>query len=680
MSDPDEFYRAMNFVDDPTSLDWIREIYLNGLLSNPATLFMLNPGVNAMTYASVLTVNPLLRGSVDWLLTKVGMQGSRTRFALEVIGSQKYLDVKSMKARRSEEFLHIMRTGEARTDTKLAYETVWQPHVSAAKRAGMPKVDAALNLPGRFMMSVDAWFKIALEERFRLSHAYRQAGLESDGNAERFAELFEKYRLEPTEDIKTKAAQDAGRAMYAGKPGPVVRAFNRVREEHKILSMFPMPFLTTIAAIAKVGVKLTPGVGAFYNAPGLRRYIEAHRTVIQVVLPDPKKPGDTIIREFKGSIRPGIGNIEELKAAAKKKYPDAINMVVSAGTHKGIKREQHSGSVPLTDFFADQVAGLMITAALWWAFGGEDEDGDPYITGPRSRDPGKRELMEARGISPWSVNLQAVFPAMEKPTWLDYSRLDPIALPIKILATGLQFAREMKTAEDQDQLLRGMVDDISIAIRDSTPLSGMFTMFGSSFDRIQQTFERLPSNLFPYSGARRAIVKAAMKERKARDREIDATWHNTLEDFGQVTLFGIGPESWDGVTEINALGEPVKSQRDLWQFWNPFHIYGEETDEVEQVMSQLDLSPRLPRRKITIGNAEYKLEKDLYWQYVAAYGKASKEAARKLIQRPYFKSIQSYDRKALLLNKVMQRAEQQVLKKLKAQIRREGQAGLGLQQ
>ena len=238
-----------------TTTDAVREVWVNGLLSNPTT-----HAVNTMSNLATVSQQILernvaarigeLKGAAD------GVQpGEATAMAYGTVTSIKDAFRLAAKA---------LRTGES----GMALGKIDLPRQKAlsaeafrlGSQTGMGRfvdfLGEAARIPGRFLGAEDEFFKTIGYRAELHAQALRTAvgeGLKGDALKARVASLV----ANPPENIRMAAVDTALYATFSQTPGAVGQAFLKMREKVPAVT-FVLPFIKTPVNIARYTFERTP--------------------------------------------------------------------------------------------------------------------------------------------------------------------------------------------------------------------------------------------------------------------------------------------------------------------------------------------------------------------------------------------------------------------------------------
>lgn len=238
-----------------SSMDVVREVWINGLLSSPAT-----HAVNTLSNTAVAFQAMLERG----VASQIGqLRGATDSVAPGEAMAMAYGLVTSMK-----DAFRIAAKSFATGETGFALNKVDLPNRKAlaaetfgiSSETGMGRaidfVGEAARVPSRFLGAEDEFFK-TIGYRMELhAHALRQAtseGLQGKELAKRMREII----LDPPEHVRIASADVALYQTFTNAPGAIGQAFMGLRERVPAIS-FVLPFVRTPVNIARYTFERTP--------------------------------------------------------------------------------------------------------------------------------------------------------------------------------------------------------------------------------------------------------------------------------------------------------------------------------------------------------------------------------------------------------------------------------------
>lgn len=236
------------------SFDALREVWVNGLLSSPATHI-----VNTLSNTVVAFQQILERGVAQRIGEFTGSQniapGEALAMSYGLISAVKDAFRLSWKA---------LKTGETGASLN-KIDLPMQPAVSSeafkigsetALGRGIDLIGTVARVPGRLLGAEDEFFK-TIGYRMELhAQALRQAtseGLTGNALSQRMREII----LDPPQHIRIKSADAALYSTFTNAPGDVGKIFLKLRERVPVVS-FILPFIRTPVNIARYTFERTP--------------------------------------------------------------------------------------------------------------------------------------------------------------------------------------------------------------------------------------------------------------------------------------------------------------------------------------------------------------------------------------------------------------------------------------
>jgi hypothetical protein len=238
-----------------SSMDVVREVWINGLLSSPAT-----HAVNTLSNTAVAFQAIVERG--------VGSQIAQLRGATDSVAPGEAMAMAYGLVTATKDAFRLAAKSFKTGETGFALNKVDLPmrKALAAETFGISSetglgrmvdfVGEAARIPGRFLGAEDEFFK-TIGYRMNLhAHALRQAtqeGLTGPALGKRMREIV----LDPPEHIRIQAADAALYQTFTNAPGAIGQAFMGLREKVPAIS-FILPFVRTPVNIARYTFERTP--------------------------------------------------------------------------------------------------------------------------------------------------------------------------------------------------------------------------------------------------------------------------------------------------------------------------------------------------------------------------------------------------------------------------------------
>ena len=247
ITDPTALGRFVAKAEKATTLDMFYEVWINALLSNPAT-----HAVNMISNASVVASSVLERKVASIFGSEVAAGEASAQIKGIVEGAK---DGWKLAAK-------ALRTGES-TDPLTKIDVQNRSSISAKNlelSGGFGRaanyIGTAVRTPGRFLLAGDELFK-SIGYRMELqSLAYRQAyneGLEPVEFAKRVQEILDN----PPANIKLASTDAARYQTFTNELGDIGTGIQNLRDK-TMLGRLVMPFLRTPINVAKYAMQRSP--------------------------------------------------------------------------------------------------------------------------------------------------------------------------------------------------------------------------------------------------------------------------------------------------------------------------------------------------------------------------------------------------------------------------------------
>lgn len=279
------------------SIDTVREIWINSILSGPKTHI-----VNMMSNSAVVGQSILERaiaGRLGDILDPVeGVRiGEATAMMYGVKQAQKDALTYAAKTLRTGESGYGRGQIEGPRERAISAEG-WGVDSDTALGKGLDMVGSVVNLPGRMLTAEDEFFKTINYRAELWAQAYRQAMgeidrgvIKADGIKTRMVELI----TDPPENLRLKAADMAAYNTFQSEPGDISKTVMRFRSAVDDAFGLPigtmvMPFINTPGNIMKYTFERTPlaplmsHVQADIRAGGSRRDLALARIGLGTIL------------------------------------------------------------------------------------------------------------------------------------------------------------------------------------------------------------------------------------------------------------------------------------------------------------------------------------------------------------------------------------------------------------
>jgi hypothetical protein len=236
------------------TFDAVREVWVNGLLSSPATHI-----VNSTSNLFVAMQQVYERGAAAQISTLTGSGGVAPGEALAMAHGM----VSSVKDafRMGWAALKTGETGASlnKIDLPIA-RAVSADALQISSETGLGRavdfIGNIVTLPGRALGAEDEFFKTIgyrMELHAQAARKVAQEGLTGDAAGKHYAQIL----LDPPENIRIAAADAALYSTFTNQPGAVGQAFLNLRERVPVIS-FVLPFIRTPVNIARYAFERTP--------------------------------------------------------------------------------------------------------------------------------------------------------------------------------------------------------------------------------------------------------------------------------------------------------------------------------------------------------------------------------------------------------------------------------------
>lgn len=496
-------------------------------------------------------------------------------------------------------------------------------------------IGVALNLPSRVLRATDVWFKAIAEMSSReadlarlnkygveaaIVQIYNEEVRDSKGAAKVIRILNEDYGIRDIHSLDKRKLFDAlsdfrarrfaEYVTFQSDPDKITQMIASARNQIPFGWMF-VPFVQVVANIAKRGAEFVPGVAL------------------------------------------GMSGYKSLVYRSRMKRWSEIAAYYRSKGEKPPERPVYTG-MALHEALAKTLEGSLIFAGVTAAFAAGN------LTGPPPEDP-KRKAAFLATKQPYSLRVGE--------NWVSYRRMDPFSLPIGFMAAMLQRMEDIQLSNLNPAAKKlGMFEAFSKAvfaakdfIVDNTFLNGIANVFASDTE-LNTTLARTASGFMPYS----SLIRTLRKSFEAN--EFGATAIPDSEHFGK--MFGyelpagitqaavnaglISPRS---VAKIDAFGEVRENKSSLLREWLPIKWQPQGNDFVENELAAIGAYPAPPLQAVVVPRyGLYRLDDDLYTQYVLKSGQRMKASLEKLFQRPGYNRLQDPLRKQRLAQGMIERA------------------------
>ena len=479
----------------------------------------------------------------------------------------------------------------------------------------MPSLGSVMNISMRSMAATDVVFRAGFINKHLVERAWHAAhNLGYVEGSPTFKSFVEDFVAEPPAEILNEAKAVAADMLLIGKAGEILNAAKGIRGLANDvggtvaipLGTITMPFLHTFAKSIDFAFQFLPVVGA-YKRPMMYR------------------------RGIRDAFRKNLG----YKTPAAQKH--------------AMEFARKHGAPSLPDIIAKQLEGALIAALLLWLF-----DTDKFTLG-LPKDAKEREMFYATGRIPWA------YQAAPR-NWVALDRIEPFGTVFK---AGLSLHKMIddinKTPEDMTTAFYDFSRNLHGAFTDSSFLDGIGKML-SPYEQ-KRTLVTFPSTLVPYSNFWRSINNSldywqngyvSVKSRPTTilagmAHELYYTMPPLLRDMLPTAALQIGK---DAPSKLDAWGEPIELQKDLYNIWMPIRWQQAVGDSVDEELYRIGASPVMPSTSFQLNNKEYEYDLQAYQKMAGAYGKEGKRRLANLFKRPSYKQA-SDELKLKLIGKTL---------------------------
>lgn len=479
----------------------------------------------------------------------------------------------------------------------------------------MPALGKVMNVSMRSMAATDVIFRAGFINKHLVERAWHAAhNLGYVEGSPTFKSFVEDFVADPPAEILNEAKAVAADMLLMGKAGEILSAAKGIRGLANDvggtfaipLGTITMPFLHTFAKSIDFAFQFLPVVGA-YKRPLMYR------------------------RGIRDAFRKDLGY----------KTPEAQKHAMEFA--------RKHGAPSLPDIIAKQLEGALIAALLLWLF-----DTDKFTLG-LPKDAREREMFYATGRLPWA------YQAAPR-TWVALDRIEPFGTVFK---AGLSLHKMVddinKTPEDMKTAFNDFSRNLQDAFTDSSFLDGIGKML-KPYEQ-KRTLVTFPSTLVPYSNFWRSVNNSldywqngyvGVKTRPSTilagmAHELYYTMPPMLRDMLPTAALQIGK---DAPSKLDAWGEPIELQKDLFNIWMPIKWQQAVGDSVDEELYRVGASPVMPSTTFQLNNKEYDYNVEAYQKMAGAYGKEGKRRLASLFQRPSYKQA-SDEMKLKLIGKAL---------------------------
>lgn len=481
--------------------------------------------------------------------------------------------------RRAELPSKLQMPWDVGVDLKTKWEIEMGSIIAPWKAAGLGNAGArVLTMFSRSLIVVDAFFKsLAFDAEIQARIARE---MQRTGKAY--------HEIEVTPEIKAAASEFMNYVTFMDKPGDIAQSAYSMRGFVRRLGLpgrAVIPFVNTLANILQRGIEFTPILGAISGAKDIHT------------------------------------EMSKRNAAARK-----------AGTNTQVRL---ADTQAFADMVVAQTAGLLLTAVLYGLL--QDDDGEDRITGAPPADPRDRVSFYATK-QPYSIRIGN--------QWISYRNVEPLNVVLSNIIAVRDAVREARNPEDMkraDEIVSMSAGSVIENVIQSSYMEGFMNLIRDG--RINPAaLGRIPAEFVPYSSLMRAIH---------RTYEVVATGEYAIQDNRKFSASLADTLWWlpEEITylkrtpRINALGEEIKIHVgkggliDGMKLWFPFGVMEAYTDPVEEELAGLRMYVGLPPKKMTIRGQEIDLPDDFHREYSLLYGKYTKEALMKGMERPGYHAM-----------------------------------------
>lgn len=318
------------------------------------------------------------------------------------------------------------------------------------------------------------------------------------------------------------------------------------------------------------------------------------------------------------------------------------------------------------DILAKQLEGM----AIAWVVMAMMDDDD--ITGAAPTDAKERDRFYNSGKLPYAIRYGDKYYSFEF--------LEPFNVPLSIFADLKKLARE-KPDMDPDEFSAMLVAAATgIGGRLLKPaFLDQFTEYSSirsEENKAKSIGRTAESVLVPFSGMLRWIkkqVNIAKHDGVYVPQETEGVLLGKMFPlYTDMIEMATGEPIVREYDVLTVWGEPmVISEHDYWKFWSAAIKEKSATqDPAELVFQDMTYYPGMPNRLVAMGRQQYKLDMEVYQQFLMGYGKQGKDAVRRLATSQGFAAMSELQR-ATVIEKLLGRIRDMHRKKaVAAQLRK----------
>jgi hypothetical protein len=253
-SNPVEVNKFIRDVTKATTTDMVFEVWVNSLLSAPAT-HVVNITSNALTF---LTKFPEIAAAAGIEAGRAAMTKTPRGIFFGEVPYQAYGIFEGLRSGVRKglwAFENEMATGGVSKIESHAMTSIPTKKINILGK-DIKLGGRQVRLPGRALLMMDEFFKALNYETAKHGLSLRKAnmeGLKGEAKTNRIAELIQ----EPTLEMNKAARQDMLYRVFQKELGTTGKAVQQIRYKHPLLRIV-FPFLRTPVNIAKYGLERTP--------------------------------------------------------------------------------------------------------------------------------------------------------------------------------------------------------------------------------------------------------------------------------------------------------------------------------------------------------------------------------------------------------------------------------------
>jgi hypothetical protein len=287
---------------------------------------------------------------------------------------------------------------------------------------------------------------------------------------------------------------------------------------------------------------------------------------------------------------------------------------MTPGVGLGLSRGQKPAEV-----IAKQIEGSLIAAYVYHKM----EKGE--MTGAAPENINERDAFYRQGKKAWGVKVGD--------NWYQYRRVEPFNTVLASSSIFYQRINEAMAAGNEEGATKAMGDmanDFKNNLIDSSYLQGVTKVLnrhGATRDALQTT----AASMVPFSGFWRSMNRAYEAHMEGSAKVYDH--RDIMAAFGQVIpgLYKLRDP------KLNVWGEEVELQGGVFRQWLPYKWAKETDDPTEKYLEQLERYPGLPNQRVKHKGIEFKLDDDIYRQFIVDGGSKLKTWLDKRVTSPKWK-------------------------------------------